>query len=119
MLIRPCERGVPYIHVELVIAVELKDAFSRSGAEEGEVPRFRVARVLQAVEAPPDVREAERADQPLREVVAFDGSQRGIGGGVFDVAAGIETAAPPARGRVVARVPLTNVILFSYLPLGP
>ena len=113
MLIRLCESGVPDVHVQFAIAVELKDAFGRARAEEREVPRFGVARILQAVEAPPDVSEAERADQPLRDVIAFDDGQRGIGGYDFQPVVELEASQLQARGFVAEHLLEANESLFE------
>src|SRR5262249_42614705 len=60
------------IHVQLIPSAQLKDAFCRASGDERKGAAFRVSRVLSAIEATSDVGEAERPDQPLRNVVAFD-----------------------------------------------
>src|SRR5262245_10936391 len=77
-LLRPGERAVIKIHLEFVVAVELENALGRSGADEGEIACFEIVRELHAVEAAPDMAEAERADQALRDMVAFDDGERWI-----------------------------------------
>src|SRR5262245_51576218 len=77
-LLRLSERAVIKIYFEFVVAVELENALGRTRADEGEIACFEIMRELHAVEAAPDVTEAERANQALRDMVAFDDGERWI-----------------------------------------
>ena len=72
------QRAVVEIHVKFFVGVQLKDAFRRTRGNEREVMSAEIERVQGPIEASLNMREAERPDQSLREVVAFERGKRRI-----------------------------------------
>ena len=75
---RQGERGDAHIG-QGIAAVQVEHAPRRKRAQQRDIRRLLVRRELEAVEAAPDIREAEGADQPLRDAVLFEPGQGGIG----------------------------------------
>ncbi len=68
------------VGVELSPAIHLEDAARRPGGEESEIQFRTVEDVLEAIQASADIREAEIADEPVRDAVALKGGHSGIFG---------------------------------------
>ena len=77
------ERAIEYVGVEFPPTIHLENTARGTGAEESEIQLRTVEDILNAIQTSPDVREAEIADEPLRDAVALERGQCGVLGRDF------------------------------------
>jgi hypothetical protein len=74
------QSAIKHICIEFSPTVHLVNAARGPGPEEREIQRRTIEDILDAIKTAAYIREREIADEPVRDAVAFEGSECGVAG---------------------------------------